>query len=154
MEIIIFFNNTLNNVTKRIPIEIKDIDDPEEIAEINRNIIKSMSRKLNTVSNFDKDDVLLLTTNIKIESNVIKLKYKKKKIILFLVGFISFVNSNLIRIIMDINYNSLLEKDKVYNCEPILLNVVSDFAYNYFLKNYNFCLDNDDSQKLSSSEND
>ena len=29
-----------------------------------------MSRKLNTVSNVDKDDVLLLTTNIKIENNV------------------------------------------------------------------------------------
>lgn len=78
-EFIIYYNNTLNNVTKRIPIEIKDIDDPEEISEINRNIIKSMLRKIKTVSNVDKDDALLLTTNIKIESTVIKLKYKKKK---------------------------------------------------------------------------
>ena len=87
LRIYYIFNNTLINITKRILSKIKDIDDQEEMAEINQNITKFISRKLNTISNVDKDDVLLLTTNIKIESNVIKLKYKKKKIIiLFLVG--------------------------------------------------------------------
>lgn len=152
---ILFYNNTLNNVTKRIPSDIKDVDEPDEIAEINRNIIKSMSRKLNTGSNVDKDDFLLLNSKIKLEKNVIILKNKyKKNNYIIPCRFISFINSNLVRIIIDVNYNSLLEKDKVYNCEVLLLNVVDDFAYNYFLKNFNFCLDNNDSKESSSSAND
>ena len=89
-----------------------------------------MSRKLNTVSNVNKDDVLLLKTNIKLETNVIKLKCKNKKNNYIIpCRFISFIKVNLVSIVIDVNYNSLLVKNKVYNCEPILLNVVDDFLY-------------------------
>ena len=83
-EFIIFFNNSLNAVTQRIENHIKDLDDEEEINEINRNIIKSMPRKIKIEPNICKDDYLLLINNIKVEKDIIKELYKnKKKLIIF-----------------------------------------------------------------------
>ena len=78
-EFIIFFNNSLNAVTQRIPNHIKEFDDEEEINEINRNIIKSMSRKIKIEPNICKDDYLLLINNIKVEKDIIKELFKNKK---------------------------------------------------------------------------
>ena len=75
----IFYNNNIHSLTKRKPIDIKDIDNEEEINEINLNIIKSMSRKIKAEPNISKDDVLLLIDNIKVNKNVICLNKKKLK---------------------------------------------------------------------------
>ena len=60
-EFIIYHNNNIHSATKRKPIDIKDLD---EINEINLNIIKSMSRKLKEESNIKENDLLLLSDDI------------------------------------------------------------------------------------------
>ena len=48
----------------------------DEIDEINMNIIKSMSRKIKDEINIKEDDLLLLTDNIIVNKNNIKIRYK------------------------------------------------------------------------------
>ena len=79
---LIEYNNSIHSATKRKPIEIKDLDDLDEIEEINLNIIKSMSRKLKDELNVQKDDFLLLFDNIKVNKNTIQTRYKNLKKIL------------------------------------------------------------------------
>ena len=57
----------------------------DEIDEINMNIIKSMSRKIKDEINIKEDDLLLLTDNIIVNKNNIKIRYMVKIIMLFLV---------------------------------------------------------------------
>ena len=134
-EFIIFYNNSFNNVTKRIPIDIKDLTNVEEITEINKNIIKSMSRKLKFEQNVFEKDYLLLNDNIKLNNNVININYRKRKCNYIIpCRFISYVNNNLFKIVVDIDYYDILVKDQLYDCEAELLNIVQEFAYNYYLK--------------------
>lgn len=77
-EFIIFYNNALNNVTKRVPNEIKDITYLEEIKKNNLNIIKSLSCKLRFEPNIFEYDCLLLNNNIKLNNNEININSKKK----------------------------------------------------------------------------
>jgi len=91
-EYIIFYNNSFNGVTKRVPNKIKVITDLEKIKEINLNIIKSVSRKLRFEPNAFKNDYLLLNNNIKINKNEIKINEKIKKIIiLFFVDLLIII---------------------------------------------------------------
>lgn len=140
-EFLIFFNNSLNAVTQRIPNHIKDLDDEEEINEINRNIIKSMSQKIKNETNICKNDYLLLINNIKVEKDNIKELYNNhKKNYNIPCRFIKFINSELVEIVMDINFKNMLVKDCIYKCNANLLNIVDDFGYEYYLKvneNYN-----------------
>ena len=77
-EFIIFYNNTTHSITKRKPIEIKDIEDKYEI---NLNIIENMSRKIKDEHNISKYDLLLLCDNIKVNNdNISKDKKNSKKI--------------------------------------------------------------------------
>ena len=130
-EFIIFFNNSLNAVTQRIENHIKDLDDEEEINEINRNIIKSMSRKIKIEPNICKDDYLLLINNIKAEKDIIKELFKKKKNYNIPCRLIKFINSELVEIVVDINFRNILVKDAIYKCDANLLNIVEDFGYQY-----------------------
>lgn len=77
-EFIIYYDNSFNNVTKRKPIEIRNITDLDKIYEINLNIIKSMSPKIRDAPNIIKDDPLLLVNNIKLNNNYISIKLQKK----------------------------------------------------------------------------
>lgn len=130
-EFIIFFNNSLNAVTQRIENHIKDLDDEEEINEINRNIIKSMSRKIKNEPNICKDDYLLLINNIKVEKDIIKELFKKKKNYNIPCRLIKFINSELVEIVVDINFKNILVKYAIYKCDANLLNIVEDFGYQY-----------------------
>ena len=85
-EFIIYHNNNIHSATKRKPIDIKDLEDLDEINEINLNIIKSMSRKLKEESNIKENDLLLLSDNITVNNNNIRIRYKNAKILLFLVN--------------------------------------------------------------------
>ena len=51
---------------------------------------------------------------------------------------------------MDINYKSLLKSGVEYCCDYNLLNIVEEFAYNYFLKNINSHSDIDDKEDINS----
>ena len=78
-EFLIFHNNTTHSIMKRKPIHIKDIEDVEEINEVNFNIIKNMSRKIKEEPNLSKYDLLLLSSDIKVNNNTISLDKKKAK---------------------------------------------------------------------------
>ena len=150
-EFIIFHNNTTHSITKRKPIEIKDIEDQDEINEINMNIIKSISRKIKDEPNISKYDLLLLCDNIKVNKDTIVLDKKhSKKIYNIPCRFISYKNSSLVTIIVDINYKNLLLKGEEYTCDYHLLNIVEDFAYNYYLKINNKEIGNEDDEELNS----
>ena len=85
-EFIYNHNHSVHSTTKRRPIDIKDLEDQEEIDQINLNIIKSMSRKIKDELNIKKFDVLLLSDNKTINNNNIQLNIKMENIfILFLV---------------------------------------------------------------------
>ena len=73
-EFIIYYNNSFNNVIKRKPIDIRNIKD---LNEINLNIIKSMSSKIQDEQNIIKDDTLLLIDNIKVKNKNITINLKK-----------------------------------------------------------------------------
>ena len=45
----------------------------------------------------------------------------------------SYKNSNLVNIIVDINYKDLLKAGKDYICIHNLLNIIEEFVYNYYL---------------------
>ena len=48
--------------------------------------------------------------------------------------FIKFINSELVEIVVDINFRNILVKDAIYKCDANLLNIVEDFGYQYYLK--------------------
>jgi len=111
-EFIIFYNNSIHGATKKTPVDIKDCTDEDIINEVNLNIIKSMSYKINRDSNINKDYPLLLCDNIKVSfEKIISINNKKhKKIIIIPCRFCSFANNDLVNIIIDINYENLLKK--------------------------------------------
>ena len=134
---IIQYNNKLNSVTNRKPIEIKDLEDKEEIDEINLNIIKSMARELKNELNVKEDDLLLLIDNIVVNKNTIKQKGKHRKNNYCIpCRFKSIINNNYVKIIVDVNYKNMLVDGTEYICEQILLIIVEDFAYNYYKNNF------------------
>ena len=133
-EFIIYHNNNIHSSTKRKPIDIKDLD---EINEINLNIIKSMSRKLKEESNIKENDLLLLSDNITVNNNI-RIRYKNaKKNFVIPCRFKSFKNINLVTIIIDINYKNILKYGEEYECDHNLLNIVEEFAYSYYKNQYN-----------------
>jgi hypothetical protein len=137
-EFIIYHNNNIHSSTKRKPIDIKDLDDLDEIDEINMNIIKSMSRKIKDEINIKEDDLLLLTDNIIVNKNNIKIRYKNgKNNYVIPCRFKSFKNNSLVTIIIDIDYKNILNRGKEYLCDHNLLNIVEEFAYNFYKKQYN-----------------
>ena len=80
-DFLIMYNNTVHSSTKKKPSEIKNCDDSEIINEVNLNIIKSMSRKLDKYNKMDEYQKLLLTDNIKLKDDVISISKKNQKII-------------------------------------------------------------------------
>ena len=62
----------------------------------------------------------------------------------------------MIKIVIDVNFKDLLKKDGVYNCQSSLLNIVEEFTYEYFLKNYLKFIDKDesDNEKNLNASND
>ena len=130
------YNNSIHNVTKYIPVNIKDTEDPELINEINLNIIKSMSRKLKSEPNITENDPLLLIDNIKLSNNNnINIRNKKaKKNFIIPCRYLAYYNSDLVKIIVDVNFKKILKKGLVYKCHYNLLTIVEDFAYTYYIK--------------------
>ena len=95
--------------------------------------------------------MLLLCDNIKVNKDTIVLDKKhSKKIYNIPCRFISYKNSSLVNIIVDINYKNLLLKGEEYTCDYHLLNIVEDFAYNYYLKINNKEIGNEDDEELNS----
>ena len=93
----------------------------------------------------------MLSSNIKANNNTISLDKKKaKKNFIIPWRFISYQNSSLVNIIVDINYKSLLKSGVEYCCDYNLLNIVEEFDYNYFLKKINSHSDIDDKEDINS----
>lgn len=97
-----------------------------------------MSRKLKEESNIKENDLLLLSDNITVNNNNIRIRYKNaKKNFVIPCRFKSFKNNNLVTIIIDINYKNILKYGKEYECDHNLLNIVEEFAYSYYKNQYN-----------------
>ena len=74
-----------------------------------------MSKKFKDEINVQKDDALLLCDNITVTKNIIKTRYKNlKKNFIIPCLFHSFKNSNLVKIIVDVNYQNILEEGNEY----------------------------------------
>ena len=70
---------------------------------------------------------------ITVNKNIIKTRYKNlKKNFIIPCRFHSFKNSNLVKIIVDVNYQDMLVAGNAYICDHNLLNIVDEFAYNYY----------------------
>ena len=80
MAIIKIHNNKPHSTTKRIPQEIRDITDINEIEEIKNNIITTLSKKNKNIEYLNlKDYFVLEYDDIKITKNIITENYKNKK---------------------------------------------------------------------------
>ena len=80
-EIIRIHNNKIHSITKRIPKEIRDIEDADQINEIKDEIVKTLQKKNKNsdIINYDKFYVLN-TKDILIKDNtLIKAKKSNKK---------------------------------------------------------------------------
>ena len=76
-------NNKIHSTTKRVPKEIRDIDDVSEIQEINNEIIKTLSKKIRNYDEIDSNKSYVIDFN-KVYINKDKIlkkkgKYKKSK---------------------------------------------------------------------------
>ena len=100
-------NNKIHSTTKRIPREIKDLEDREEIEVINREILKNLS-KLNKnydVVDYNKSYVIDYNKIYKSNGVIYKKKGKiknKKKLVKIPVKLISECNSELSEYIIEI----------------------------------------------------
>ena len=72
-----FHNNRKLKSTGFKPIEIKDCSNEELIDQINKNIIKSMKRKIKKDNNIQKNTLLLIASEIEMSGNRYILKKKK-----------------------------------------------------------------------------
>ena len=80
LAIIKIHNNKPHSTTKRIPQEIRDITDINEIEEIKNNIITTLSKKNKNIEYLNlKDYFVLEYDDIKITKNIITENYKNKK---------------------------------------------------------------------------
>lgn len=83
--IIKIHNNKKHSTTKRIPKDIRDIENKEEIDMIKNEIVKTLEKKNKNVDilNYEKyyvlDDLNIIISNNKILEKKKKKKYKKKK---------------------------------------------------------------------------
>ena len=64
----------------------------------------------------------------------------------------SYKNSNLVNIIVDINYKDLLKAGKDYICDHNLLNIVEEFAYNYYLNLSKSLIENEEEDDNNDDE--
>ena len=78
--IIKIHNNKLHTTTKRIPKEIRDLDDEEEITNIKNEIIKTLERKNKNTDkiNYEKFYVIDANNTVIDENKIVKRKGKKK----------------------------------------------------------------------------
>ena len=80
LAIIKIHNNKLHSTTKRIPRDIRDINDIYEIEVIKNNIKNTLSKKNKYLENIELNDFYVLDcNNIKITKNKISEKNNKKK---------------------------------------------------------------------------
>ena len=71
-------NNKIHSTTKRVPKEIRDIDDVSEIQEINNEIIKTLSKKIRSYDEIDSNKSYVIDFN-KVYINKDKILKKKGK---------------------------------------------------------------------------
>ena len=130
-------NNKKHNTTKRIPKEIKDLEDPEEIKIIQNEIIKTLSKKGKDydIINYNKfyvfDDRF-----IKIRKNEIinmpKKKYKNKKGNKIPISIIGNISPN--KLFIEIKNNlGIFKLGEVYEINIELLEEVTENLYKNLL---------------------
>ncbi len=96
-----------------------------------------MSRKLKDELNIKLDDLQLLSDNIIVNDINIKTGYKNSKKNFEISCLKSLKKSILVSIVADVNFIDFLKARNVKICEHNLLNIMEEFAYNYYKNIYN-----------------
>ena len=147
-----FHNNRKMKSTGFKPIELKDCTNEQLIDQVNKNIIKSMKRKIKKENNIQKNTLLLITSEIEKSGNrYIKKKIKGKKKFIIPAIFLRIINSNTVSICLKVNFkNGLnLRKNDIINISYECCRIIDDFGFSFYLKEHGEELNFDELNKLA-----
>ena len=140
-----FHNNRKLKSTGFKPIELRDCTDEEIIKKVNKNIIKSMRRKIKKDNNIKKNTLLLIASDIEKKGNGYVLKKRKgKKHFIIPAVFKGYSNSNTLRVCLKVNLNNELNlrKEEIINISYDCCRIIDDFGFTFYLnengENLNF----------------
>ena len=136
-EAVEFHNNRIIKSTGYKPIELRNNVNKDIIEIVNKNIIKSMKRKISKKYNLPKNTLLLICPNIELKTDIYKLRCNKvKKIFTIPAIFIKYYNSNTIftRIMADYNNELYLKKGDNIKISCDCCRIIDDYGFNFYLK--------------------
>ena len=137
---ILYYNNKIHSVTGYAPNQLKDIDDPVLIEEVQNNIIKSLSSKIkNNKENIKDCCFVLLSANFYKKNNAY-IPSNKKCVDEFIIPgiFKKFINSQTALIRVSVGYKDYFEEETEIKSDIKLLNWVDEIVYNYYLYKIKF----------------
>ena len=138
-EAIDYHNNRKLKSTGFKPIELKDCTNEEIIKQVNKNIIKSMKRKIKKDNKIEKNTLLLIASDIEKKGNRYILKNRKgKKHFVIPAIFKGYINSNTLNVCIKVNLNNELNlrKEDIISISYDCCRIIDDFGFTFYLKEY------------------
>ena len=138
-EAIDYHNNRKLKSTGFKPIELKDCTNEEIIKQVNKNIIKSMKRKIKKDNKIEKNTLLLIASDIEKKGNRYILKNRKgKKNFVIPAIFKGYINSNTLNVCIKVNLNNELNlrKEDIISISYDCCRIIDDFGFTFYLKEY------------------
>ena len=94
-EAVDFHNNRIIKRTGYKPKDLRNIEDQKIIGDVNKNIMKSINRKIGHGDKIFKNTMLLICPDLEIRNKTYNLRsHKSKKTFIIPALFIKYLNSN------------------------------------------------------------